>query len=158
MTPLDLKPLDLKQLDRDYFFAVRPKVLMQELKDVFGQVELATTSNDIAPCLLIERRVRLFLPNSIRQNEEETNEYLVCYDDGEDTPSENTQMFMFDRLDHASDKIFELLEEIEPWNALVHQLRVVSGEVANLTNTVEESDTSITLRKIINRIEFKLRG
>jgi hypothetical protein len=149
--------LDLKQLDRHYFFIERPQAVMQELKDEFGQVELATTSNDIAPCLLIDRRVRLFLPNSIRQNEEETNEYLVCYDDGE-APSESTQMFMFDRLDHAIDKIQELREEVEPWNALVHQLRVVSGEVANLTNTVEESDTSITLRKIINRIEFKLRG
>jgi hypothetical protein len=150
--------LDLKQLDRHYFFIERPQAVMQELKDEFGQVELATTSNDIAPCLLIDRRVRLFLPNSIRHDEEETNQYLVCYDDGEDTPSEITEMFMFDRLDHAIDKIQELREEIEPWNALVHQLRVVSGEVANLTNTVEESDTSITLRKIINRIEFKLRG
>lgn len=102
---------DLESLDRHYFWVERPKAVIQELSDNFDKVEDVTYLNDEVPSVLINGLVKMYLPNSIRQHEMETNQYAVLID--EQDGFADADIYLFDRFDHAIDKITELLETLE---------------------------------------------
>lgn len=129
--------LDLQSLDRNYFWVERPKAVIQELQDNFKSVEDVTYLNDETPSVLINGIVKMYLPNSVRQNEMENNQYTIVID--EDESFEGAEFFMTDRLDHAIDKIAELLETAKPLKSLIIRLTEEANELIELGNSCEKS-------------------
>lgn len=134
--------LDLKSLDRHFFWVQRPKAVIHELLKNFDKVEDVTYINDDVPSVLINGLVKMYLPNSIRMNEMETNEYAVLID--EQDGFGDADISLFDRLDHAIDKIEELLLEISS-RPPVYEVGIDRGETGTETlarfNTIVDADT-----------------
>lgn len=133
---------DLESLDRHYFWVERPKAVIHELSDNFDKVEDVTYINDEVPSVLINGLVKMYLPNSIRQNEMETNQYAVLIDDQDGF--DGADISLFDRFDHAIDKIEELLLEISS-RPPVYEVGIDRGETGTETlarfNTIADADT-----------------
>jgi hypothetical protein len=151
--------LDLDSLDRQYFFIERPKSVIRELQDSFEKVEDVTYLNDETPSVLINGLIKMYLPNSIRQNEMENNEYVIIKDDGEG--NEDADYYSTDRLDHAIDYIVELLENLSPLEALFKEITEEAAELINLGSSRERAigigmgDALLRIKKVLKEIDGK---
>jgi hypothetical protein len=101
-----MQQLDLQTLDRQYFWVERPKIVISELKKHFKNVEDVTYLNDGTPSVLVNDEYLVFLPNSIRGHEEETNEYLVCRND--DYGMLENNFTTHDTLERVVDQLLDL--------------------------------------------------
>jgi len=70
--------------------------------------------------VVINGIVKMYLPNSLRNNEDLTNEYCVLR--LEEDGLETADFYLTDRLDHAMDRILEIIEEKRPLRALLKKL------------------------------------
>jgi hypothetical protein len=100
---------NLEKTDYDYFWKVRPQLVIKELERYFDDVYNVTYINDGAPSLEINERLMLYLPTSIRTNPdtEEYNYYMIV-----DEYSEATRTVLTiecPTLDRAIDELRELL-------------------------------------------------
>jgi hypothetical protein len=100
---------NLEKLDYDYFWKVRPQLVIKELERYFDDVYNVTYINDGAPSLEINERLMLYLPTSIRFNPdtEEYNYYMIV-----DEYSEATRTVLTiecPTLDKAIDELREIL-------------------------------------------------
>jgi len=106
-TPNQEKPmLNLDALDRQYFWYERPKAVVDELKRHFKNVDDVSYINDGTPSIQVDDKYLVFLPNSIRGNEEETNQYLVCRD--EDYGQLDNNFTLHETLEEVIDQLLEL--------------------------------------------------
>jgi hypothetical protein len=127
--------LDLESLDRHYFWVERPKAVIRELKKSFDRVDDVSYLNDEVPSVLINGLIKMYLPNSIRHHDMQTNQYGVLMDvqDGFD----GADIYVTERLDHAIDKIIELWDNVHPLNKLLTEL---AQESINLMDSENLSD------------------
>lgn len=98
--------LNLQSLDRQFFWVERPKAVVAELKRHFKNVEDVSYINDGTPSVLVDDEYLVFLPNSFRGHEEETNEYMVCKN--ADYGMLENNFTTHDTLDRVIDEIVEL--------------------------------------------------
>jgi hypothetical protein len=103
---------NLEQLDHDYFWVLRPRVVINELERYFDSVCNVTYINDGVPSLAINGIYTLYLPNSIRTNPDtqEYNYYMIV-DDYSETPHDSIPIECA-TLDRAIDELKELFEKI----------------------------------------------
>lgn len=117
MKPTDY---DLHSLDDYYFLVERPKAVIHELQFSFEDVVNTTKANDATASVVINGIVKMYLPNSLRNNEDLTNEYCVVR--LEQDSLETADFYLTDRLDHAMDRILEIIEEKRPLRTLLKKL------------------------------------
>ena len=100
---------NLEKTDYDYFWKVRPQLVIKELERYFDDVYNVTYINDGAPSLEINERLTLYLPTSTRFNPdtEEYNYYMIVDEYSEAPPCAVT--IECDTLDRAIDELRELL-------------------------------------------------
>lgn len=145
-----MSQFDLQSLDRHYFWVERPKVLIQELQKTFKKVEDVTYVNDETPSVLIDGVIKMYLPNSIRQNEMENNSYVILKDDQDGF--EGAEYFMTERLDHAIDKIAELLETTKPLKRLIDRFSEEAQELIDFGNVAEKSK-GVGIQSVIQSLQ-----
>jgi len=111
---------NLHSLDDYYFLVERPKAVIHELERCFEDVVNTTNASDETASVVINGIVKMYLPNSLRNNEDLTNEYCVLR--LEEDGLETADFYLTDRLDHAMDRILEIIEEKRPLRALLKKL------------------------------------
>jgi hypothetical protein len=111
---------NLHSLDDYYFLVERPKAVIHELANSFEDVVNTTKATDTTASVVINGIVKMYLPNSLRHNEDLTNQYTVLK--LEEDGLETANFYLTDRLDHAMDRILELIEEKRPLRTLLKKL------------------------------------
>jgi len=99
---------NLQQLDKNYFWVERPKVVLTELQKYFDHVQDVTYMNDSAPSLEINERYYLFMPTSTRTNHdtEEYNYYMIVESENYGT---NALTIECDTLDKVIDELYQII-------------------------------------------------
>lgn len=146
--------LDLQSLDRQYFFVERPKAVIQELLDIFDTVEDVSYINDETPSVLINGKIKMYLPNSVHLSEMQSNQYVVVVDD-EDSFAEGNY-YSYDDLNFAIDKVHELLELCDPLTAELKQLEQQAAELLSGGNSSEKA-MGMGMFQVIERVQLKLK-
>lgn len=128
---------NLHSLDDYYFLVERPKGVIHELERCFEDVVNTTRANDATASVVINGIVKMYLPNSLRHNEDLSNQYCVLR--LKEDSLETADFYLTDRLDHAKDRILELIEEKRPLRTLLkrldseaHDLKANSMDVHNM--------------------------
>ena len=100
----------MNNLDRNYFWVERPKVVITELQRYFDNVEDVTYINDGAPSLEVNDKYLVFMPNSIRLNHdnEEYNYYMIVESEFYGTDALTIEC---DTLDKVIDELTELINQ-----------------------------------------------
>ncbi len=111
---------NLHSLDDYYFLVERPKAVIHELERCFEDVVNTTRANDATASVVINGIVKMYLPNSLRHNEDLSNQYCVLR--LKEDSLETADFYLTDRLDHAKDRILELIEEKRPLRTLLKKL------------------------------------
>ena len=101
---------NLQQLDKQYFWVERPKVVITELQRHFDNVQDVTYINDGAPSLEVNDKYLVFMPNSIRLNPdtEEYNYYMIVESEHYGTDALTIEC---DTLDKVIDELTELINQ-----------------------------------------------
>jgi hypothetical protein len=118
---------DLQTLDRDYFWNVRPKVVINELERHFDEVVDITDISD-TPRLRINGLYLVYLPTSIKETMYQTNCYTLIRES--DNEAGNIDLGVF------TQDLDELIEEI---NLMIYKDR-----------TMKESDVAHRMRMIMD--------
>jgi predicted transcriptional regulator len=126
-----MQPLDLQSLDRNYFWIERPKAIINELSDFFYKVEDASYINDDVPSVMINHKYQVFLPNSVRESEYETNRYAIIRDS--ELQQGNTENMQFtDDLDRVIEIVGEMIDDDNDTikrSEVLHRIKMIMDDL-----------------------------
>lgn len=149
-----MEKLDLQSLDRNYFWGQRTDAVIQKLLENFQTVENVSYVHDETPSVLINGKIKMYLPNSVHLNEMESNQYMVMVDD--ENSYDKGEYYTYDDLNFAIDKVQELLELCDPWKALIKELEEDASQLISRGNSSEKL-IGMGMHVVIERIQFKLK-
>jgi hypothetical protein len=122
--------MDLQTLDRNYFWYERPRVIVQELKDYFDEVEDVTGLSDGAPSILVNKKYYVFLPTGIvDHNELEYNKYTVMR---EEDYGFGNEYHRFTFMDEVIEYLQQMLKEDETISKreILHRMSMIKDDLA----------------------------
>jgi hypothetical protein len=125
-----MENLNLKSLDKNYFWTERPKAVIEELKRHFHKVEDVSSFNDDTASVMINDLYRVYLPNSIRDTEHESNFYALIRDS--ELEDGNTDNFQFTSdIDTLIDNIQDLIigDAVIKRSEVVHRMRMIMDDL-----------------------------
>ena len=132
--------MDLQTLDRNYFWYERPRVIVQELKDYFDEVEDVTGLSDGAPSILVNKKYYVFLPTGIVDNNElEYNKYTVMR---EEDYGFGNEYHRFTFMDEVIEYLQQMLKEDETISKreVLHRMRMIMDDLNVIKKQFNESD------------------
>jgi hypothetical protein len=121
--------MDLQTLDRNFFWYERPRVIVQELKDYFDEVEDVTGLSDGAPSILVNKKYYVFLPTGIvDHNELEYNKYTVMR---EEDYGFGNEYHRFSFMDEVIEYLQQMLKEDETISKreILHRMRMIMDDL-----------------------------
>jgi hypothetical protein len=125
-----MENLNLKLLDKNYFWTERPKAVIEQLKRHFHKVEDATSFNDDTAGIMINDLYRVYLPNSIRDNEYESSKYCIIRDS--DLEDGNTDTFQYtDDIDTLVEIVQDLIigDAVIKRSEVLHRMRMIMDDL-----------------------------
>lgn len=144
---------NLHSLDDYYFLVERPKAVIHELERCFEDVVNTTRANNATASVVINGIVKMYLPNSLRHNEDLSNQYCVLR--LKEDSLETADFYLTDRLDHAMDRILELIEEKRPLRTLLKKLdseaRVLKTD-SRYAHSIARADGMLDVIQQINEL------
>lgn len=129
--PTPEKPiLELRELDNNYFWNIRPKAVIMELLKHFDKVEDVSYINDSVPSVLINDLYVVFLPNSLQDGENECPKYAIIRD--EDLQEGKTDCMNYvHSIDRVVDVVEEMIEDDKPIkrSEVMHRMRMIMDDM-----------------------------
>ena len=139
--------LELRELDNNYFWNIRPKAVIMELSKHFDKVEDVSYINDGTPSVLINDLYVVFLPNSLQESETECPKYAIIID--EDLQEGKTECMNYvHTINRVVDVVEEMIEDDKPIkrSEVLHRMRIISDDLLIIKKQFveEELESSTT--------------
>jgi hypothetical protein len=130
---------DLQTLDRDYFWNVRPKVVINELKRYFDKVVDITDISD-EPRLKINGLYYVYLPTSIKETMYQTNCYTLIRESDDEVGNIDLGVFTQD-LDELIEEINTMIDNDKTMKEsdVAHRMRMIMDDLMVIRKQFNEA-------------------
>jgi hypothetical protein len=140
--PTPEKPmLEIRELDNNYFWTERPKAVIIKLSKHFDKVENVSYVNDSVPSVMINDEYQVYLPNSLQEDECESNKYGIIRDS--ELQDGNTANFQWTQsLDRVIEIVEEMIEDDRPIkrSEVLHRMRMIMDDLVIIRQQFVEEE------------------